>query len=74
MAAADALDAEVWVASNISAMRVDVPSDEAFTVLLLDLIDEAERDGRASCAVLLAALAAVGPREVSRRRVRRLFG
>jgi hypothetical protein len=65
MAAADALDAEVWVASNISAMRVDVPSDEAFTVLLLDLIDEAERDGRASCAVLLAALAAVGPREVA---------
>ena len=31
MAAADALDAEVWVASNVSAMRVDVPSDEAFT-------------------------------------------
>lgn len=65
MAAADALDAEVWVASNISAMRTDVPADEAFTVLLLDLIDEAERDGRAGCAVLLAAMAAVGPREVA---------
>jgi hypothetical protein len=65
MAAADALDAEVWVASNISAMRIDVPTDEAFTVLLLDLIDEAERDGRASCAVLLAAMAAMGPREVA---------
>jgi hypothetical protein len=46
-------------------MRVDVPSDEALTVLLLDLIDEAERDGRTGCAVLLAALAAVGPREVA---------
>ncbi len=64
MTATDALDAEVWVASNISAMRIDVPTDEAFTVLLLDLIDEAERDGRAGCAVLLAAMAAVGPREV----------
>ncbi|MEU5943790.1 hypothetical protein ABZ807_32605 [Micromonospora sp. NPDC047548] len=65
MAAADALDAEVWVASNISAMRSDVPTDEAFTVLLLDLIDEAERDGRTGCAVLLTAIAAVGPREVA---------
>jgi hypothetical protein len=65
MAADDALDAEIWVASNISAMRIDVPTDEAFTVLLLDLIDEAERDGRASCVVLLAAMAAVGPREVA---------
>lgn len=64
MSAADALDAEIWVASNISAMRVDVPTDEAFALLLLDLIDEAERDGRAGCAVLLAAMAAVGPREV----------
>ncbi|GAA2216687.1 hypothetical protein GCM10010429_44850 [Micromonospora olivasterospora] len=65
LAAADALDAEVWVASNISAMRSDVPTDEVFTVLLLDLIDEAERDGRAGCAVLLTAIAAVGPREVA---------
>jgi hypothetical protein len=65
MAAADALDAEVWVASNISAMRTDAPTDEAFTVLLLDLIDEAERDGRAGCAVLLTAIATVGPREVA---------
>ncbi len=65
MAAADALDAEVWVASNISAVRVDVPTDEAFTLLLLDLIDEAERDGRVSCAVLLTAIAAVGPRQVA---------
>jgi len=64
MTATDALDVEVWVASNISAMRVDVPTDEAFTLLLLDLIDEAERDGRAGCAVLLAAMAAVGTREV----------
>jgi hypothetical protein len=66
MAAADALDAEVWVASNISAMRTDAPTDEAFTVLLLDLIDEAERDGSAGCAVLLAALAAVGSREAAK--------
>src|SRR5262249_7455208 len=65
MAATDALDAEVWGASTISAMRVDVPTDEVFTLLLLDLIDEAERDGRASCAVLLTAMAAVGPREVA---------
>jgi len=66
LAATDALDAEVWVASNISAMRSEVPTDEAFTVLLLDLIDEAERDGRAGCAVLLTAIAAVGPREVAK--------
>jgi hypothetical protein len=65
MAAADALDAEVWVASNIFAMRTDVPTDEAFTGLLFDLIDEAERDGRAGCAVLLTAIAAAGPREVA---------
>jgi hypothetical protein len=65
VAAVDALDAEVWVASNISAMRADVPTDEAFTLLLLDLIDEAEQDGRASCAALLTAIAAVGPRDVA---------
>jgi hypothetical protein len=65
MAAVDALDAEVWVASNISAMRCDVPTDEAFTLLLLDLIDEAQRDGRTSCLVLLKAIASVGPREVA---------
>jgi hypothetical protein len=65
MAAVDALDAELWVASNISAMRCDVPTDEAFTLLLLDLIDEAERDGRTSCLVLLKAIASVGPREVA---------
>jgi hypothetical protein len=65
LTAADALDAEIWVASNISAMRVDVPTDEAFTLLLLDLVDEAERDGRAGCAVLLTVMAAMGPREVA---------
>jgi hypothetical protein len=65
MVAADALDAEIWVASNISAMRSDVPTDEAFTVLLLDLIEEAEREGGTGCAILLTAMAAVGPREVA---------
>jgi hypothetical protein len=65
LTATDALDAEIWVASNISAMRVDVPTDEAFTLLLLDLIDEAEGAGRAGCAVLLAVMAAAGPREVA---------
>lgn len=65
MAAADASDVEAWVASTISATRIDEPTDEAFAVLLLDLTDEAKRDGRANCAVLPASMATAGPRRVA---------
>ncbi len=60
-AAADALDAELWLAANVCAIRAEAPDDEVFHLAMLDLIDEAERDGRRQCLLLLRTLAAAGP-------------
>jgi hypothetical protein len=59
--AADALDAELWLAANVWAIRAEAPDDESFDVAMLDLVDVAERDGRGRCLVLLRAMAAAGP-------------
>ncbi|MBM0235880.1 hypothetical protein JNW88_00055 [Micromonospora sp. ATA32] len=59
--AADALDAELWLAVNVCAIRAKASDDDAFSRAMLDLIDKAERDGRPQCLVLLRAMAAVGP-------------
>jgi hypothetical protein len=74
-AAADALDAELWLAANVCAVRTSAPDDEAFHLAMLDLIDEAERDGRRQCLLLLRAMAAAGPHglgEPATRAARRL--
>lgn len=59
--AADALDAELWLAANVCGIRTEAPDDDAYHLAMLDLIDEAERDGRPQCLLLLRAMAAVGP-------------
>ncbi|MBN1172013.1 MAG: hypothetical protein JXA67_07545 [Micromonosporaceae bacterium] len=58
---ADALDAELWLAANVCAMRASAPDSTAFQLAMLDLVDEAERDGRDQCLLLLRVMAAVGP-------------
>jgi len=60
-AAADALDAELWLAANVCAIRAEAPDNNAFHLAMLDLIDEAERDGRRQCLLLLRTMAAAGP-------------
>jgi hypothetical protein len=64
-AAADALDAELWLAGTVGALQGNAPTGEAFHLAMLDLIDEAERDGRADCLLLVQTMAAVGPQEVA---------
>gem|GEM_PF-1133130 len=59
--AADALDAELWLAANVCAIQAEAPGDDAFHTAMLDLIGEAERDGRRQCLLLLRAMAAAGP-------------
>lgn len=63
--AADALDAELWLAANVCAIRADAPDDGAFQLAMLDLIDEAERDRRRQCLLLLRTMAAAGPHGLS---------
>jgi hypothetical protein len=60
-AAADALDAELWLAANVCAIRATAPDDDGYRLAMLDLIDEAGRDGRRQCLVLLQTMAAAGP-------------
>jgi hypothetical protein len=60
-AAADALEAELWLAANVCAIRTEAPDDEAYHLAMLDVIDEARRDGRRQCLLLLRVMAAVGP-------------
>lgn len=57
----DALDAELWLAENVCAIRTSAPDDQAFHLAMLDLIDEAERDRRGQCLLLLRVMAAAGP-------------
>jgi hypothetical protein len=59
--AADALDAELWLAANVCAIRAEAPDAQTYHLAMLDLIDEAERDGRSQCLVLLRTMAAAGP-------------
>lgn len=59
--ATDALDAELWLAANVCAIRAKAPDDDMFHLAMLDLIDAAERDGRRQCLLLLRALAVAGP-------------
>ena len=61
VAVADALDAELWLAGNVCALRADAPDDQTFHLAMLDLVDEAERVGRPECLVLLQTMAAAGP-------------
>ena len=61
VAVADALDAELWLAGNVCALRADAPDDQTFHLAMLDLVDEAERVGRPECLVLLRTMAAAGP-------------
>jgi hypothetical protein len=61
----DALDAELWLAGNVCAMRADTPTAAAFQLAMLDLVDEAERVGRRECLVLLRTMAAAGPSGVA---------
>jgi hypothetical protein len=73
--AADALDAELWLAVNVCAIRATAPDDEAYGLAMLDLIDEAGRDGRRQCLILLQTMAAAGPvglAEPAHRAARRL--
>ncbi len=73
--AADALDAELWLAANVCAIRAEAPDTQTYHLAMLDLIDEAERDGRRQCLVLLRTMAAAGPHglgEPARRAARRL--
>jgi hypothetical protein len=65
-AAADALDAELWLAANVCAIRAEAPDDDAFHLAMLDLIDEAERDARRQCLLLLKTMAAAGPQGAGR--------
>jgi len=60
-AAADALDAELWLADNVCAIRSAAPDDERFVLAMLDVIDEAGRDGRRESLILLRTMAAAGP-------------
>ena len=60
-AVADALDAELWLAANVCAIRAKAPDDDGYRLAMLDLIDEAGRDGRRQCLVLLQTMAAAGP-------------
>lgn len=60
-AVTEALDAELWLAANVCVLRDKAPDDEAFRLAMLDVIDEAERDGRRQCLLLLRTMAAVGP-------------
>jgi hypothetical protein len=57
----DALDAELWLAANICAIRTSAPDEQVYRLAMLDVIDEAERDGRRQCLLLLRAIAAAGP-------------
>jgi len=59
--AADALDAELWLAANVCAIRATAPDDAGYHLAMLDLIDEARRDGRRQCLILLQTMAAAGP-------------
>jgi hypothetical protein len=59
--ATDALEAELWLAANVCAIRTDAPDDDAYHLAMLDVIDEAERDGRRQCLLLLLTMAAAGP-------------
>jgi hypothetical protein len=59
--ATDALAAELWLAANVCAIRTEAPDDDAYHLAMLDLIDEAERDGRRQCLLLLHVLAVAGP-------------
>lgn len=57
----DALDAELWLAANVCAIRTSAPDEQAYRLAMLDVIDETERDGRRQCQLLLRAIAAAGP-------------
>jgi len=73
--AADALDAELWLAANVCAIRAEAPDAHTYHLAMLDLVDEAERDGRRQCLVLLRTMAAAGPQglgEPATRAARRL--
>ena len=63
--ATDALDAELWLAANVCAIRAEAPDEQAYHLAMLDLVDEAERDGRRQCLILLRTMAAAGPQELS---------
>jgi len=61
----DALEAELWLANNVCTIRGKAPDDDAFQLAMLDLVDEAERDGRRQCLLLLRTMAAAGPQEAA---------
>src|SRR5215475_2525025 len=38
--ATDALDAELWLAANVCAIRAEAPDEQAYHLAMLDLVDE----------------------------------
>lgn len=44
-AVADALDAELWLAANVCAIRATPPDDDTYRLAMHDLIDQASLTG-----------------------------
>ena len=59
---ADALDAEVWLTQVWDELLTKTPATTRLDLLMLDLVDEAERAATAGCLVLLHTMAVLDVR------------